>query len=110
MTARPLIIAVLLSAAALSACGKTGELEQPAPLFGEHAKADYAAKKRADAAARAREAAAKKAQPRAPVVGDPTAGPMPNAPYSPSIPGSGPNPFSGSPQGVLPNPGTAPDQ
>lgn len=36
----------------LSACGRVGPLEQPAPLYGERAKADYAAKK---AAAEARD-------------------------------------------------------
>ena len=38
---------------ALSACGSVGALEQPAPLFGEKAKADYQARKAADEAAKA---------------------------------------------------------
>ena len=40
----------------LSACGRVGTLEQPAPLWGEKAKAEYQAKK---AAAEAAKAAAK---------------------------------------------------
>jgi len=42
----------------VSACGKQGKLDQPAPLFGAEAKAAYAAKKQAeaDAAAKADEA------------------------------------------------------
>jgi len=42
----------------VSACGKPGKLDQPAPLFGAEAKAAYAAKKQAeaDAAAKADEA------------------------------------------------------
>jgi hypothetical protein len=42
----------------VSACGKQGKLDQPAPLFGAKAKAAYAAKKQAEAdvAAKAAEA------------------------------------------------------
>ena len=42
MTARLLILA-LAATAGLSACGKRGDLLQPPPMFGERAKADYAA-------------------------------------------------------------------
>lgn len=103
MTRRPLMIAALLSAAALSACGKTGELEQPAPLFGANAKADYEAQQKAAAAA-----AAKRAQPR-PASIDPTSQPLDQAPYAQPIPGNS-DPFGRAPQGSLPNPGTAPNQ
>jgi predicted small lipoprotein YifL len=45
--------AMLWSAAALAlgACGRVGPLDQPAPLYGEKAKADYQARKKAEAAA-----------------------------------------------------------
>ncbi|MEY4250918.1 MAG: hypothetical protein RJA87_2551 [Pseudomonadota bacterium] len=43
----------------ISACGKQGKLDQPAPLFGAEAKAAYAAKKQAEADAAAKAAAAK---------------------------------------------------
>ena len=58
MTIRPLIAALTLTLAAggLSACGKTGELERPAPLFGAQAKADYEQQKADAAAAKARDA------------------------------------------------------
>ena len=45
---------LLLSAAALlalTACGRVGALDQPAPLYGEKAKADYQARKAAAEAA-----------------------------------------------------------
>jgi predicted small lipoprotein YifL len=50
MNSRLLILA-LTAAAALSACGRRGDLEQPPPLFGERARAEYEAK-RAGAAQR----------------------------------------------------------
>ena len=48
---RPLIVALALAvpAAGLSACGKLGDLEQPAPMFGDAAKAKYEADRRAAA-------------------------------------------------------------
>lgn len=43
-------ILVLAGAAlALAACGKVGELDRPGPLWGEQAKADWAAKQKAAA-------------------------------------------------------------
>jgi len=42
---------VLAAAAGLSACGKQGVLEQPPPLFGSRARAEYEANKKAEAAA-----------------------------------------------------------
>ncbi|MBV9508897.1 MAG: hypothetical protein JO303_01290 [Caulobacteraceae bacterium] len=104
MTIRSLMLAALICAAAgLSACGKTGEMTQPAPLFGAKAKAKYdEEQKQADAV--------RKAQPQ-PASQDPTAQPLDQAPYAQSIPGAGAsNPFGQSPQGSLPNPGTAPGQ
>ena len=64
MIRRPLvtpILAVLAAAGLLmvSACGKQGKLDQPAPLFGAEAKAAYAAKKQAEADAAAKAAEAK---------------------------------------------------
>ena len=108
MTARPVTIARLgmiaffFGAVSLSGCGKTGELEQPAPLFGAQAKADYAAKKKAEAEARAREDAARKAQPApASVVEDPTNQPLTQAPYTPAIPNPTGNPRAGGPASAL---------
>ena len=51
MTPRLLLLA-LAAAAGLSACGRLGELEQPPPLFGERARAEYEAKQRAQTAGR----------------------------------------------------------
>jgi hypothetical protein len=50
---RPVSLALVLAlggATALSACGRVGTLEQPAPLYGAKAKADYRQKKAAEAA------------------------------------------------------------
>ena len=48
MTSRLLLLA-LAAAAGLSACGRRGDLEQPPPLFGERARAEYEAQQRARA-------------------------------------------------------------
>ncbi len=47
----PIGLALGIAAAGLCACGKVGYLEQPAPLWGEKAKADFRAKQAAHAAA-----------------------------------------------------------
>ena len=97
---RLLIIAVLGAAAGLSACGKTGLLDQPAPLFGAKSKADYEAQQKTQAEQRA----AKKAEPQPDV--DPNGQPLTQAPYAAPIPGVS-SPFTPGPQGALPNPGTS---
>lgn len=99
MTARPLTLAaILLAAAALAACGKTGELAQPAPLYGAQAKADYQAKQAADAAARAKAAAARSQQDNDLL--DPSAPAPTEAPFAPPLTGRtdplGPGPQSSS--------------
>jgi hypothetical protein len=96
MTPRPLIIALALACAAgLAGCGKTGELERPAPLFGAQAKADYDAQKAEEAAAKARDIAARR-RPRGDTVFDPVDAPPTQAPYAPSIPGRT-DPFGSGP-------------
>jgi hypothetical protein len=96
---RSTLVFPLVAALALVACGKVGALEQPAPLYGARAKADYNARKQATAD----KAQAKKDQdqierlpierpydPNAdpapsrfvPVTGEP---PAPNAPPSPDV-------------------------
>ena len=59
MTKPPLILIGLLGLTlGLSACGKQGDLDQPAPLFGAKEQAEYAARKQAkiDAAEKAKAA------------------------------------------------------
>ena len=46
MTAR-LILMALVAAATLSGCGRRGDLDRPAPLWGDRAKAEYEAEQRA---------------------------------------------------------------
>lgn len=98
---RSLPIVLGAAAFALAACGKVGTLDQPAPLYGEKAKADYQAKKEAAAAAKAK----KDDQPESIAPDktyDPNAdpGPQRNLP----IPGQTFNPNGPPPPGVLPDP------
>jgi predicted small lipoprotein YifL len=96
MTLRPVLLAVLLLAGTtLASCGKQGDLEQPAPLFGAKAKADYEAKQKAKAEA----AAAKKADK------SDDADPYQSRPVeAPSAITEPNNPGANAPQGVLPDP------
>ena len=115
MSARPLFLTLALTGLALSGvslagCGKTGLLEQPAPLFGSEAKAQYAAQKQAEADQKARANAVKKSQSTAPIVDDPDSQPAPTGPYNPPNPGHLGDPFAPGPQGSLPSPGTSPDR
>jgi predicted small lipoprotein YifL len=106
MIARLTFAVALLASTALAGCGKLGDLEQPAPLFGAQAKADYAAQQHAKDAARNRAQAA--GQPAAEQNGntpDPNLLPLHQAPFAPPIPGRGdPNGPEGPP-GALPQPG-----
>ncbi len=47
--ALPLVSLALVGSMTLGACGRVGTLEQPAPLYGAKAKADYQRKKAAEA-------------------------------------------------------------
>jgi hypothetical protein len=106
MIARPVYAAAFLASLALSGCGKLGDLEQPAPMFGAQAKADYAERHRAADAARAREQAARTPEPEQNGnTPDPNALPLHEAPWAPPIPGrTDPNGPSGPPT-ALPTPG-----
>jgi len=100
--AAPVALAALLAyAPLLSACGKTGQLEQPAPLFGAKAKADYEAKRREEAEAKAAQERARKAN-SVPAPDDLTARPLTQAPYATPLPGVN-DPFGQPPQGSAPN-------
>jgi hypothetical protein len=104
MIARPIIAVFALAALSLSACGKTGQLEQPAPLFGSKARADYDAQQRKRAADQAAAERARKANTVA-TPDDAAQQPLPQAPYAPSLPGRS-DPLGGSsPQGSFPSPG-----
>ena len=97
------LIVVLAGVLALGACGKVGELEQPAPLYGAKAKADYDARKQAAA----EKAQAKRDQDQ--IERLPTEKPYdPNADPSPSrivpVTGERPAPNAPSSPGVLPDP------
>ncbi len=100
---RPMVaIAILAGVLVLCGCGKIETLDQPAPLWGAKAKADYQARKAAAAAAKA-----EKKDP-----GDPEV--LPDVPYDPNadpgpqrllpIPGTNPPPNGPGQPGVLPDP------
>ena len=107
---RLLLAALFASGVALAGCGKMGSLDQPAPLFGAQAKADYDAKKRAEADAQAKAKAKKhdNSEPDRPNPSDPNNPPLTQAPYATAIPGHN-DPFGSGIQGSLPSPGTAPN-
>jgi hypothetical protein len=100
---RSTLVFTLAATLALGACGKVGALEQPAPLYGAKAKADYNARKQADAD----KAQAKKDQNE--IERLPTEKPYdPNADPAPSrlvpVTGEPPAPNAPSAPGVLPDP------
>ncbi len=102
MTRSPHIVA-LAAIIALGACGKVGALDQPAPLYGAKAKADYDARKKASAD----KSQAKKDQDQ--IERLPTEKPYdPNADPAPSrmVPVTGEPPAPNAPP---PSPGVLPD-
>lgn len=95
-------VVVGAAAFALCACGKVGTLDQPAPLYGQKAKARYEAQKEAAAAAKANK---KDDQPEA-ITPDRTYDPNadPSSQRALPIPGTNPSPNGPPPPGVLPDP------
>jgi predicted small lipoprotein YifL len=109
MTKRFVLCALALAACAtLAACGKTGDLERPAPVFGGKDKSDQA-RKTADAAAKAQSDAAARRNEQNNTVFDPASGPPTQAPYAPHIPGVS-DPFGHAPPTAGQNQNNAPDQ
>jgi hypothetical protein len=93
---------------ALAACGRVGPLDQPAPLYGEKAKADYEARKKAQAAAKA----SRDQDEPEPLAMD-TPGPdnpraMPDNLRTSPAPGMRPGPNAPPPANVLPDPYSRP--
>ncbi len=99
---RPALGLALAAAVCLSACGKVGTLDQPAPLYGEKAKAQYQAEKAAAAAAKAD----KDNGPPDPIRPDRTYNPYadPGPQRAQPIQGQNPSPSGEAPPGVLPDP------
>ncbi len=101
MIARVSMIALCVGALGLSGCGKLGSLDQPAPMVGDKAKADYA--QRQAEAARARAA---KTPPADVTTVDSSYLPVQQAPYHPPVPGRE-DPYGPTgPVTALPQPGT----
>jgi predicted small lipoprotein YifL len=118
MTSRLALIVLLAGTSTLAACGTQGELERPAPLFGERARAEYAREQ----AAKEQRTADGNAQPNAsgednagddtdvvaPPAYDDTNTPLP--PRTAPITGQSPDPFRGSTGGALPDPYNNPNR
>lgn len=81
----PKILVLAGAALALAACGKVGELDRPAPLWGDKAKADWAAQQKAAADAQAQKDAKDRAERGHPSPISPDSAPS-NGPSSPQPP------------------------
>lgn len=103
---RNLLLASATAGLALAGCGRVGALEQPAPLYGAKAKADYQAKKAA--AAEAAKASKDEGRPE-PLAPDTPGAPIGAAPPQDTLraqpaPGMRPLPNAPPAQGALPDP------
>ena len=103
---RNALLVSVVALLALSACGRVGALEQPAPLYGAKAKADYQAKKAAAAAAAKTTKDDGRPEPLAPdTPGAPTGGAAPQQTLRDQpAPGMRPLPNAPPAQGALPDP------
>jgi hypothetical protein len=92
-------------ALALAACGRVGPLDQPAPLYGAKAKADYRAKKKAAETAAKASKDQDEPEPLAPdTPGPDNPGAVPDNLRTNPAPGSRAAPDAPGPPGVLPDP------
>lgn len=116
MTSRLLVIASVAIAAGLSGCGLQGDLERPAPLYGERAKAEYERQKAAgtlqDGNARPNESGEDNAGDATDVVAPApdTDQTTPLPPRTAPITGQSPDPFRSGPPGALPDPYNNPNR
>jgi len=101
---RPDLFLFVCATLALGACAKVGSLDQPAPLYGDKAKANYEAQKAA--AARANQTPQTEPEALPPDSSTPEQEPPRTAP----VPGESPGPLGAPPPGVLPNPYDQPQQ
>jgi predicted small lipoprotein YifL len=103
---RPLILLATASALAigLGACGKQGDLERPAPMWGAAAKAEYEAQRRQQADTKTREAQGSQIEtlPDEGPGSDPNTNPAPIR--SNPIQGTRPDPFGAGQPGAMPDP------
>ncbi len=102
---RASLVALGAVALLLAACGRVGPLDQPAPLYGAKAKADYRAKKAKEAAAAKASKDRGEDEPLAPDTPGPNnPGTIPDNLRTNPAPGSLPSPNAPPPPGVLPDP------
>lgn len=91
-------------ALALVACGRVGPLDQPAPLYGAKAKAEYQARKKAAAEAKASKDQDEPEPLAADTPGPDNPGAIPDNLRTNPAPGMRPLPNAPPPPGVLPDP------
>lgn len=117
MTARLTLLGLVAVSALLAGCGRQGDLERPAPLFGsQEAYKEYKAKKEAgentDPGAvvpnRAPDNAGDDTNVVIPPAGDSTTTPLPQR--TAPIPGAQPDPFGTRNSGALPDPYANPNR
>jgi hypothetical protein len=121
MIPRLLLVGLVAGSAGLSGCGRQGNLDRPAPLFGAKAHAQYEANQAAkkagedlgkDGNAKPNASGANNAGDDTDVVAPPkddsTTTPLPQR--TAPITGSSPDPFGSGPQGALPNPYANPNR
>ena len=102
---RASLLALGAAALVLAACGRVGPLDQPAPLYGAKAKADYKAKKAKEAAAAKASKGQEEPEPLAPDTPGPNnPGAIPDNLRTDPAPGMRPSPNAPPPPGVLPDP------
>jgi len=102
------IAAITLAGASLCACGKQGDLERPAPLWGAKARAEYEAQKREQADRKTNEAQGNQIEtlPDEGPGSDPYANPAP--PRAQPIQGTPPSPDAPAQPGAMDDPYTRP--
>ena len=108
MTPRLIALTLLMGGACLAGCGRTGDLERPAPMFGGQPQASDDSRPGMTAEARARSDAARSN----PEAETPQSvqelrrmqGTAPAPPRSDPIPGSNPDPNGAPPPGAIPDP------
>jgi hypothetical protein len=112
-TARLILPAVLLATLGLSACGKQGLLDRPAPLFGYNARAEYLREKAAAERANGESNTAQSATSQTNgdyTYGDGAKDPALQPQRSAPPPGRPPSPFDSKGGGVLPDPYADPNR
>jgi hypothetical protein len=113
MSPRLIALALLMGGATLAGCGRTGELERPAPLFGGQPQTSQDTRTSMSAEARARSDAARSNPDEATPQSVQDLRRMQGGDIAPAraepIPGAPPDPSAAPPQGAIPDPYNHPE-